>query len=204
MSTRVRKLTAAVSAAALIGAGAAGGVQAATNAQGPPPGGGRGHQQLSTTQLQKIATTLNVTTDQLSAAIKANRPAKPAGDDMATALATALGVDATKVKTILDANRPARPSAGTKPPAGAKPPAGDRPARGAKPDDSKLITALATGLSLDEATVKAAVDKLDADRQAAHETQETARYAAIAKSLGVDADAVKAAFEAARPAKPAK
>ena len=67
-----------------------------------------------------------------------------------------------------------------------------------------MITALATGLNLDEATVKAAFDKLDAAHKADHAADHDAEYAAIAKTLGVDADAVKAAFEAARPAKPTK
>ena len=201
MTRQIRKLTATVSAAALLGAGAVGAAQAATGTTDRPGQGRGGHHALSTTQLQAIASKLGVTTDQLKAAVEANQPSKPTGDrgdGMATALATALGVDAAKVETILDANRPARPAKGT------KPAAGTRPARGAKPDNSKLVAALATGLSLDEATVKAAFDTLEADRKAAHETAEDARYAAIATALGVDAAAVEAAFEAARPAKPTR
>ena len=52
--------------------------------------------------------------------------------------------------------------------------------------------------------MKAALAKLEADRKTAHETQEDARYAAIATALGVDAANVEAAFEAVRPARPAK
>ena len=99
-----------------------------------------------------------------------------------------------KVKEILDANRPARPARtkGTK---------GTRPARGAKPSQTKLIAALASGLDIDTAKVKAALDKTEtAHRNADHAARETAMYSALAKQLGVSADAVEAAFEANRPA----
>jgi hypothetical protein len=108
---------------------------------------------------------------------------------MATDLAKALGADATKVKAILDANRPARPARGTTP--------GTRPA---KPDNTKLVAALASGLNIDAATVKAAFAKLDAAHKDDHGDRESAMYAAVAKQLGVSADAVRAAFEANRPA----
>ena len=126
-------------------------------------------------------------------------PAKPTGDGprgdrgaMASELATALGVTTAQVQTILDANRPVRPAAGTP---------GTRPPRGARPSNTKLIAALAGGLNLDEATVQAAFDKIDAAHQAEHAARDAAMYTALAGKLGVSADAVKAAFEANRPAK---
>jgi hypothetical protein len=202
--SRIRKVTAAVSVAALVGAGGIGAAQAATStssaaktARSDRPGGKRGGP-MSTASLAAIAKTLGVTSAQLKAAMDATKPAKgdrPARAGMAAELATALGVETSAVQTILDANRPARPAAGTKPAAGSK------PKRGARPDNSKLITALASGLNLDEATVKAALGKIDAAHMADHTARETAMYAAIAKELGVEASAVKAAFEANRPAK---
>ncbi len=212
--SRIRKVTAAVSAVAVLGAGGLTAAQAATSSatkdstsSSARPGAKRGGGPMSTAQLAAIAKTLGVTSAQLKAALDATKPAKPAGakpdrgDGMATELATALGVDVAKVKTILDANRPAKPAAGTRP---AKPAAGTRPAKGARPDQSKLIAALATGLGIDEATVKAAFDKIDAAHQADHAARDDAKFAAIAKELGLSTAAVKAAFEANRPAKPAK
>jgi hypothetical protein len=146
-----------------------------------------------------------VTVAQLESAVKANRPARPAdgdrphADGLADELAKALGVEAAKVETILQDNRPARPADGQRPPRGERPPAGPK---GGWPGESGLVSALATGLNLPEATVKAAVDKLQADHEAEHATREADRYAAIAKALGVEASAVKAAFEAVRPAQP--
>jgi hypothetical protein len=201
--TRARKITATISTVALLGAGGLGVVQSATAAKdsgstSARPGGKRGGGPMSTAQLAAIAKTLGVTSAQLKAALDASKPAKPTSakrkDGMAAALATALNVDVAKVAAILDANRPARPAAGTKPAKGTRP---------AKPDDAKLVTALATGLSIDEATVQAAFDTIEADHQADHTARETAMYAAVAKELGLSADAVQAAFEANRPAKPA-
>jgi hypothetical protein len=204
--SRIRKATAAVSVAALVGAGGIGVAQAASTsssstaaktARSDRPGGKSGGP-MSTASLAAIAKTLGVTSAQLKAAMDATKPAAGTKDDhagMAAELATALGVDTSAVQSILDANRPAKPAAGT------KPTAGSRPKRGARPDNTKLITALATGLKLDEATVKAAFAKLDAAHQADHAARETAMYAAIAEQLGVSSDAVKAAFEANRPAK---
>jgi hypothetical protein len=63
---------------------------------------------------------------------------------------------------------------------------------------------LAKGLNVDESTVKAALDKIAASHEADHVARETAFYAAIAKSLGVDASAVQKAFEAACPKPPAR
>jgi protein-disulfide isomerase-like protein with CxxC motif len=160
----------------------------------------RGGGPMSSATLAKIAAQLGVSTTQLKAAMTATKPAKPAaGTDrraaMATELAGALGADVAKIQTILDANRPARPT-------GAKP-AGPPPA-GARPSNTKLIAALASGLGIDEATVKAALDKIEAAHKAEHAAREIAMYAALAKELDLSADAVQAAFEANRPAKPAK
>jgi hypothetical protein len=135
--------------------------------------------------------------------MQVSRPAKAAGGPggpgdsggpggMATDLATALGTDVTKVEAILDANRPAGPARGTTP--------GTRPA---KPDNTKLVAALASGLNIDEATVKAAFAKLDAAHKEDHGDRHSTMYAAVAKQLGVSADVVQAAFEANRPARPA-
>jgi protein-disulfide isomerase-like protein with CxxC motif len=155
---------------------------------------------MSSASLAKIAAQLGVTTTQLKAAMDATKPAKPAaGTDrrtgMATELATALGVDVAQIRTILDANRPARPARGQ--------PGGGRPARGARPSNTKLVAALASGLNLDTASVKAAFDRIEAAHQAEHATRDAAMYSALAAELGVSTDAVKAAFEANRPARPA-
>jgi hypothetical protein len=75
--------------------------------------------------------------------------------------------------------------------------------RPATPDDSALVTALATGLNLDQTAVEAALAKVQAAHQADPEARETARFTALAKTLGVDAAKVQAAFEAVRPARPA-
>jgi hypothetical protein len=125
---------------------------------------------------------------------------------MASALATALGTDLDKVQEILDANRPARPA---RPQGSAATRSGTRPAgrRGGRPtmrDNTKLIAALASGLDIDTATVKAAFAKIEAARNADHVKREAAMYAAIAKKLDLTSDAVQAAFEANRPALPAR
>jgi hypothetical protein len=201
MSPRIRKATAIISAAALLGGGGIGAAQAASGESGSRParsGHGPGGGPMSTASLAKIASTLGVSTAELKAAMQATRPAKPAGDRtrganaMASELATALGVSTAQVQAILDANRPAKPAAGTQ---------GTRPPRGARPSNTKLIAALSGGLKLDTATVQAAFDKIDAAHAAEHTTREAAMYAALAAKLGVGADAVKAAFEANRPAK---
>jgi len=202
--SRIQKITATVSAVALLGAGGFSAAQAATSssskassARTAGPGGKRGGGPMSSAGLAAIAKTLGVTSAQLKAALDASRPAKPTGTKpargagMATELAAALGADVAKVKAILDANRPARPTAAAKR-SGARPP---------RPDHSKLIAALATGLNIDQATVKAAFDKIDAAHKSEHATREAATYAAVAKELGLTTAAVKAAFEANRPAK---
>lgn len=158
MSPRIRKATAVVTAAALMGGSGIGIAQAATgsSSSGDRPAH-RGGGPLSSATLAKIAAQLGVTTTQLKAAMAATKPAKPA--------------------------------AGT-----------DRRAGRA----TELATALASGLGIDEATVTAAFTKIEAARKAEHTARETAMYAALAKELGLSTDAVRTAFEANRPAKPAK
>jgi hypothetical protein len=193
MNISLRKITTIGLSAAMLGGAGIGAAQAAQTATSSSSssttrpahkrGGG-----LTSAQLQRIAAKLGVSSAQLKTALDANRPAKPAAgkkDGFAADLATALGVDKAKVQTILDANRPAKPAAGTKP---------------TKPDHSALVTALASGLNLDESVVRAALDKLDA----AHKADRGDHFAAIAKSLGLETADVKAAFDAERPAKPAR
>jgi hypothetical protein len=201
-----RKIAAVASTIALVGTAGLGVASAAdqsasgsSTATTRPDRGPRGGHELTTAQLQSIASKLGVTTTQLQAAIAANRPARPSGtrpdrgDGMAAELAAALGADAAKVAAILEANRPPRPST----------PPSSTTQRPAKPDESALIAALASGLNLDQSAVKAALAKVQAAHQAEHAARDSARYAAVAKTLGVDTDAVKAAFEAVRPAMPA-
>ncbi len=206
MSPRIRRMTAVMSAATVLGAVGIGAAQAATKTDGGSsttsaerPAGLPGRGGPTAAQLETIASKLGVTRAGLTAAIEANRPARPSGErrgdrgaGLAAELATALGVEASKVQAILDANRPSRPAAGS------------QAARPAKPDHTKLIAALASGLNIEQATVKAAFDKLESSRRADHQARHDAQYAAIAKTLGLEADAVKAAFEAVRPARPAR
>lgn len=202
--SRLRKITATVCAVALLGAGGFAAAEAATAAKdsststtrpGPKRGG-----PMNTAQLAAIAKTLGVTSAQLKSALDASRPAKPTGERpdrgaaMATALATALGADVAEVSEILDANRPSKPAAAAKR-TGARP---------AKPSNARLVAALARGLDIDTAKVKAAFATIEAARRAEHETREQAMYTAVAKELGVSAGAVETAFEANRPAKPAR
>lgn len=196
------KITAAVSTVALAGAGGLGIAQSATAAKDSssrsarPGPGPRGGGPMSSARLAAIAKTLGVTSAQLKAALDAARPAPPTGTrpSLAADLASALDVDVAKVREILDANRPARPAAG------------ERRARGARPqpDRSKLVAALASGLGIDAATVAAAFDEIEAAHKAARAAREQALYEAVATQLGLTADAVKGAFEANRPAKPAR
>jgi hypothetical protein len=218
MSPRARKTAAVLTAAVLVGGGGVAAASAATdNATKPSkqqapngdPGHGRGADRggLPSDALASIAKTLGVTTDQLQSALDAARPAdKPdkGPADLASELASALGVDAAKVQSILEANRPAPPAGANG--AGRPGPGPGGPPRGGRPgfDDSALVAALAKGLSIDEATVKAALDKIAAAHEADHAARETALYAAVAKSLGLDASAVQKAFEAACPKPPAR
>jgi hypothetical protein len=202
--SRLRSITASLTAVAVLGAGSLSVAQAASTSSSTtsttasttaaernarPP-----QRAMSATTLAAIAKTLGITSAELKAAMDANKPAagtKPAkgakGASLAKDLAAALGVKKSAVQTILDSGRPAEPAAGTK------------PTPGTKLDDAKLAAALATGLKLDEATVTAALAKL----HAAHEADHDAMFTAIAKTLGLDAAKVQAAFEANRPAPPA-
>ena len=203
MTIRTRKIAVFLSAASLIGATGIGAAEAASSGSGSTKTTskqgrhGRGAP-LTTAQLQSIADKLGVSTTDLKAALDANRPAKPSGTgdrpgpaQLASDLATKLGVDSSAVKTILDANKPAKPT--SRPAPGTKP---------AAPDHTALIAALASGLNIDQSTVKAAFDELDAAHKADETARRTAMYAAIAKSLGSTSDAVQAAFEAVLPAPP--
>jgi hypothetical protein len=221
MSPRARKTAAVLTAAVLVGGGGVAAASAATdNATKPSkqqaptgdPGHGRGADRggLPSDALASIAKTLGVTTDQLQSALDAARPAdKPdkGPGDLASELAGALGVDASKVQSILEANRPAPPAGangeGRRPGPGPGP-GGPPPASRPGFDNGALVSALAKGLSIDEATVKAALDKIAAAHEADHAARETALYAAVAKSLGLDASAVQKAFEAACPKPPAR
>jgi hypothetical protein len=215
--SRIRKTAALVSATALLGGSAVGIAQAAssssTGSDGPPAGHRQGGP-VPTAQLDAIAKQLGVTTTQLKAALDASRPAKPAdgkpgdgkrGDGMATELAKALGVDVSKVTAILDANRPARPANGARP--SGPPPAAPSGTTGGRPprhDDTKLVAALASGLDIDTAKVKAAFATIEAAHKADHGDHDGDMFAAVAKQLGLSTATVKAAFEANRPAMPAR
>lgn len=107
------------------------------------------------------------------------------------ALGAKLGVSVERLQAAMDATRPAKPAAG------------ERPKAGARPDESKLVSALATGLKLDRATVQAALEKLHAAHEAEHEARHAAMAAALAKELGLSTEKVQSALEATRPAKPA-
>ena len=195
--SRTRKITAVVSSAALLGTAGIGVANAATSTDGSssstssqtrPEGPRGGGHRLTTAQLQSIASKLGVSTAKLQAAIEANRPARPTGEQRgdrgagrAADIAGALDADAAKVAEILEANRPARPADGT-----------------------KLAAALASGLGLEQSAVESALDKLDAEHRAEREARDTARAAAIAKALGLETADVQAAFEAVEPAKPAR
>jgi hypothetical protein len=203
-----RKVIAALAAVAVAGGGVSA-VAGAKSSRGSKSRAAHGHghpggpRPFSAAQISALADKLGVSTDTLKAALTAIRPTKPTGTrpdpgaDFAAAIAKELGVDASKVKEILDANRPPRP---------AQRPAPGSP-RPARPDDSKLISALATGLGIDEATVQTALDKVhaahEADEQAEHAARDTAFAKALADKLGLDVDKVKAALDAVRPERPA-
>ena len=208
MTIRTRKIAVFLTAASLAGATGIGVAQGAADSsssssstaakqRGPGGPGHRGPRPLTSAQLAKIAASLGVTGDELTSALDANRPSKPSGAkrgpaQLASELASKLGVETSAVQEILDANKPAKPT--SEPAKGTTPP---------KPDFSKLISALASGLNIDQATVQAAFDELDAAHKADETARRTAFYAAIAKSLGTTSDAVQSAFEAVLPAKPA-
>ena len=148
---------------------------------GGPGGKGRGMRM----DLAAVAKTLGVSEADLQKAVQAARPQPPANGnppqrgDLATAIAKELGVATAEVQAVLDANRPSHH------------------------DDTALVAALVKTFSVTEAKAQAALDAVRKAHEADHEARETAMYAAIAKELGKDADAVKKAFEANRPARPA-
>lgn len=186
MTVKTRKIAALLSATALLGSGV--GIAGAT--------GGAGKGGHPKPPIGKIATALGVSSADLRAALEANRPERPQGErpgpeQFASDIAAKLGVEESAVQEILEANRPERPQG--KPKRGARPP---------KPDHSKLIAALADGLGIDQATVQAAFDELDAAHEAEHTAREQAMYASVADALGKTTAEVQAAFEANRPAKP--
>ena len=173
--------------------------------RGPSGGKGRGghrpHRPLTDDQLSQIGAKLGITSDALKAAMEKSRPQPPAQgnrgqgprggrgpDGLAQALATELGVEKAAVLTILEANRPERP----------------------KPELSKVVTALATGLDKDEATVKAAFDKIIAAHEAAKGQGPRGgrgpgkMFDALATELKLDAATVKSAFESVLGTPPAK
>jgi protein-disulfide isomerase-like protein with CxxC motif len=148
---------------------------------GGPGGPGRGMR----VDLSAVAKTLGVSEADLQKAVQAARPQPPANGnppqrgDFAAAIAKELGVAAADVQAVLDANRPSHR------------------------DDTALVAALVKRFSVTEAKAQAALDAVEKAHEAEHEAREAAMYAAIARALGKDADAVKQAFEANRPAKPA-
>lgn len=176
---------------------------------GGPGGPGRGHhgpRPLTDDQISQIAGKLGITGDALKTAMDKVKPQRPAGDDgdrrghgpdgLAADLAKELGVDSADVLKILEANRPERPA--TPPAPGEAPP---------KPNLSKLVTALASGLNKDEATVQAALDKLRAAHEAEHADRGPGKmFDALATELGKSSADVRKAFEdvlGVPPAKPA-
>lgn len=227
MSPRARRTAAVVTSAVLIGGGgvaaaaAASGPAKTRSKQEAPSGsaygdgsgyggpgfgpGGRGPSRggLPSNALAEVAKTLGVTTDQLRSAVESARSAAAPDDPrgaLVDELAAALNVDAAKIESVLQANRPARPSVGDGPGAGRLGPRGGHPDGGRPPShDSALVAALAKGLSIDEATVKAAFEKVAAAHEADHAKRKAAFFGAVATSLGLDTAAVEKAFEAARP-----
>jgi hypothetical protein len=189
MQPRIRRLTALLGTAALVGGGGLGVARAAdpgSTSGKPAQSAKRHHRGPSSAELSRLASKLGVTTARLRAAMQATRPAKPTGrrPDRGAALAAELGVDTAAVKEILDDNRPSRP------------------ARGTPSDHTALAAALAEGLNLDEAVVTAALGKIEAARRAEHDARHAAMAAALAKELGLTTAQVQAAFESVRPRRP--
>jgi hypothetical protein len=91
-----------------------------------------------------VAASLGLSHDELRAAVVEEPPKLTPLDE---ALAVELGVNVEDVREIVDADR-------TKP--------------GSKPDRTTLLPALVSGLHLDESTVAAAFDRVEADKAADH------------------------------------
>jgi transcriptional regulator with XRE-family HTH domain len=190
--SRLPKIAAAVSTVALVGAGGVGVAEAATTSQKAAATSRSAHPGREAGRLAAIARMLGVTPAQLRAALNGSRPAKPVrrrpapGGGIAAQIAAALGVPVAAVQAVLDANRPAKAPSGRRP-VGVRPP---------MPGYAQLVTALARRLGLSDATVRAALARLDASGWTDNVRHEQARYAAIAKRLGLSVGAVQAAFEA--------
>lgn len=208
MKLTARNLTAVMATTALT-AGAGLGVAQAQNGGGSPdrpaPRGEHRHGP-GAAHLSALAQRLGVSTARLREALQAIRPARgergpgPRGGkgDLAAKLATALGVEPAAVEEILAANRPQPPARGERPRHGERPRGGGRPPR---PDLSRLVTALAEGLDVEEAKVKAALDALETRHRAEHDARHAEIAAALAKELGLDADDVEAALRDVPPFK---
>lgn len=202
-----RRAIAVLSATALLGGAGLGAAQAAQSDGAAERRAGTEQRRgpLPASALAKIADALGVSTAELRAAMQATRPGKPASGqrpergaraaELAAALAQALGAETDAVREILEAHRPAGPAADRRPARGARPTA---------PDLDELVAALATGLDVSEAKVRAALDELHDAHRAEREQRHTAMYAALAQELGLRTEQVRAAFEANRPQRPAR
>lgn len=122
-----------------------------------------------------------MTSTQLTAALDATRPPRPAdrarpdrGAGLASDLAKALGVDVAQVKAILDVNRPAKPAEAAR-----------KMGKHARPGNSKLVAALASGLHLERAAVQAAFDTIDAARKTEHDKSRSRRPGSFAARMGI-------------------
>ncbi len=204
IAPRIRQL-AALLGVATIGTGAvyAAGTQAdgsavaasSTKSAQTREGPGRGP------DVAALAAKLGVSQGTLRRALDATRPTRRTGDrgpaGLVADLATALGVSTASVERVLGpppaGGRPQGP-----PPQGARPPQG-APPRGARPDATALAKRLAAGLGLDQATVKAALVKLEKAHAADRAAHEQAMAAALAKKLGLAQDTVASALAATRP-----
>lgn len=192
MSHRIRRYTAVLGTAALVG-GSGLGIAQAQDTSTDRSKTDRPARGPSSADLTALADRLGVSTARLQAAMEATRPARPSGgrregrrgSDMAAALASALGVQTAQVKAILDDNRPT-----------------SHPRRGTRPDRTALVPALVSGLNTSEADVRAALATVDAAHRAEHEARDARRAAALARELGLSTETVAAALEATRPARP--
>lgn len=193
MRPRTRTAAAVLAAAALAPAAIAG-TNAIAASDSQTAGGAPSQQQAGSghrgPDLAALAAKLGVSQTDLKAALDALRPAgkPPKGrpgrgpGDFAAKIASALNVSTDKVTAILEANRPTT-----------------RPAPGTKPDETKLVSALSSGLGIDQATVKSALAKLrpPAGGPGRPDGDFPAKLAA---KLGLSTDTVTAALDALRPA----
>ena len=160
---------------------------AVTSIEEARPGGHGGPRGWMHADLAAVAKAIGVTEAKLRSVVEAARPdrsangAKPDRDAFAAAIAKSLGQTTADVEAVLDATRQA---------------GGGRHGRG---DQSQLVSALASKFSVSQEKAQAAVDAAQKAHEAEHQEREAAMYAAIAKALSKDADAVQKAFEANRP-----